>query len=1111
LLERLDALARTGLAKTGPVLLAASYEGKAVGAVAEFGAVFEAYCPADGPAALTLPLEGVYPGDDVLVDGAPALPAALPAPQVGFSVSLRGAGRHKVELHFRVPVVDEDGGRGVRFGAPRATQCRSRLVLPTGATAVQALAKHGAQHVTSDANGQVLEAELGRLTVPIHFRWMEEARPGKIEVREAYLWDLTADGDTLTGCLDYRVTGGSVSLISVDLPPGLEVQAAEARRPGPGEPVRLRDWRVSNAGPTRVLEAELASPATGAFQLSLTLVPTAPPGADATLLLPTPHGQVSAERSHLAYRARGLRATLEGTRWLTGGPVKDFAPFWSEATRPDLLSARDGTAVYAATFHREGGQEPALRLHLATAAPRLRVERQAITVRVFSRHAEVEAALHVAAPDGDPAAMTCRVRPEGMTVSAVSGGVRRWAQSGDKLTIWLERDTADQRGASLLNITGWLPFDADGSRLDVPSVRVDGATAEPATVRLVPEPGLALNPVGLAGLRAGPAPEPELAFVAERPDYEGACEVRAGAAGAGVRTLTIAEVHERRLTFRSTVDFVLSHGDLRAATIRLRNWEGEDVKLAAEKAVPARQRERRRAAGDRTWSLELRPGVAGRFRLTLSGSMPIEEAAAGVPMPEVSVPGSGASEALVAVAGAELSAEGVDGLTAADSAFVALRDWPAEANHLRMSGGQVWKVARGEWTLRLRPRLGGEAGPVRVLLADHTAAVADGRHWLHEATYWIEHGANADLNVLLPRPGTVVAVAVDGVEVAPLQPGRRQLWLPLPGRPGVRSLRVRWRYDDPADSLERPLLQTPVIEGSVGGAALWTVYVPAGFEEIPGEGPVPRPGPARAAAASLYRADAQLRVSAALADAASESGTAALAAAQQRFYAFCRQAEQALQLTDNDDDVTGPAGGNLATWLHALLVENGRMARENKFEETRADAEQRSDLGGPSPRVAPDETVPAAWTGPGLPRIRGHLPDAGTPIYLGATMSGAAPTLTIRPREQRVRRELVGDTALWIGLLLAAGAVAWSTRLRTRLRPFWPEPLLLLGALAWYRSGLTPVAVLFLVLGASTRLLTLADAFRHFLRRRRPLVVAAGSSVVGNSGVGNSGDRGPAS
>jgi hypothetical protein len=52
------------------------------------------------------------------------------------------------------------------------------------------------------------------------------------------------------------------------------------------------------------------------------------------------------------------------------------------------------------------------------------------------------------------------------------------------------------------------------------------------------------------------------------------------------------------------------------------------------------------------------------------------------------------------------------------------------------------------------------------------------------------------------------------------------------------------------------------------------------------------------------------------------------------------------------------------------------------------------------------------------------------------------------------------------------------------------------------------VAVLFLVLGAGTRLLALADAFRYFVRWRRPLVVAAGSSVVGSAGVDNSEGRG---
>jgi hypothetical protein len=1104
LLDRLDALARTGPAGSVPVLLAASYEGKVSGKVAGFESVFEAYSPAEGPAPLTLTLDGVYLDGDVLVDGARALPVTPALAQSGFSVLLRGVGRHKVELRFRVPVTELGDGRAIRFGAPRATQSRLRLALPSGASAAQALVKHGSERLTTEAGAIVLEAELGRVTAPLNFRWTQDARAGNVEVREAYLWELTADRATLTGWLDYRVNVGSVSSLAVDLPPGLEVQAAEVRRVGQGDTVRLRDWRISGTGATRLLELDLASPAEGAFQIGLTLVPTVPLATEVTLPLPTPRGRVSAERSHLAYRALGLSVAVENTRWLTGGPPDAFAPFWPEASRPDLRGTRSGIATYAATFRREGGQAPVLRVRLAPAPPRLRVQRHEVGVHVFVRHAEVQATLRLAALDAEPAALTCRLRPATMTVSAVRGeGVRRWTQSGDRLTIWPESGAPVERRAGFsLEITGWLPFDAEGMRLAVPSVQVEEATeAATTSVRLVPEAGLALIPAGLTGLRSVPAPESELAFVAERPDYSGTCEVRAGAGGTAARVLTLAEVRERRLAFRSTVEFSVPRGDLRAATVRLRNWEGEDVKLEVEKAVPLRQRERRRTASDRTWALELRPGVSGRFRLTLLGSVPLEEAAAGVPMPEVTVPGAGATEVLVGVVGPDLSTEVADGLLPVESLAAALKDWPGEADRLRVSGGQLWKVARDDWTLRLRPRGGAESGPVRVLLADHTAAVADGRHWLHEAVYWVRHGANTDLNVLLPKPGTVVAVSVDGVDVAPLQPERRRLWLPLPGRAGVRAVRVRWRYDDQADSLEHPLLETPMVEGAIDGPALWTVFVPAGFEAVSAGASAPRVGPARAAMAALYRAEAQMRVSEALAEPAREGVTAPLASAQQRFYASCRQAEQALQLAGDDIAETGPNGESLARWHRELLDENRRLARDQAFEETRGEAERRSDAAGAVPRSVPEEGEPAVLTGLGPARVRGPLPDAGTPAYFASPESTAAPSLSIRPQQERLWRAALAKSALWLGLLTCAGAVALLPRLKAWLLPFWPEPLLLLGALVWYRSGMTMAAALFLLPGASGRLLTLADGVRSYFRPRRAARTAPSASGVRGSGA----------
>ncbi len=1094
-LDRLDALARSGPAAAGPVLLSESYEGKVSGRAAEFDAVFESYSLVEGAAPLSLPLDGVRLEGDVLVDGARALPQALPAPRSGVAVSLRGAGRHRIEVHFRVPVTVEDGVSGLRFGAPRAAQSRLRLRLPRGATAVLAPVKHGAQHVTAEPDGPVLEAELGHVAVPLHVIWVQDARPPEVEVREAYLWELGAEGCTLTGWLDYQVIGGCVSALAVEVPSGLELQAAEARRVGTGEPVRVRDWRVRAGGAGRVLEIGLTFPAAGKFQLGLTFVPAVPFASEVTLPLPAPRGRPADGRSHLAFRARGLSARLEATRWLTGGPVADFAPFWPEASRPDLQAGEGREAAYAATFRREGDQAPVLRLRLAPAQPRLRVTRQDLAVRVSAGQAELQAALGLAAPDGSPASVTCLLQPAGTTVSTVRGAdVRRWSQDGERLTVWLDRPAAAPAPeAFALEVSAWLPA-GEGGRVEIPSLRVEGAAAVPASLRLIPDAGLAITPVDVTGLRPAKASEPDVAFTAERPDYRGTCEVRAGAAGAAVRVLTVAEVRDRRLTFRSTVEYSVPRGDLRAAVVRLRNWEGEEVRLEPEGTVPVRQRERRRAADDRTWALEFRSGSKGKVRLTLTGALALADAAAGVPMPAVSVPGAASEETVLAVAGPDLAAEAPEGLSAVRDPDAALKLWPA-ADRQRLAVAQVWSVTGTEWALRLRPRGGAGAEPVRVLLSDHTAVVADGRHWLHEVVYWVLHGPNTDLNVLLPKPGSVVAVSVDGVDVTPLQPERRRLWVPLPGRPGVRAVRVRWRYEEPGEACERPLLQTPPLDGAVGGPAVWTVYLPGGFEAAGGDGPVLRTGPGRAAAAALFRAEAQLRVSAALAGTAREDGTAALAAAQRRFYADCRHAEQALR-TANEREATDPGGVPPADQLHSLLAANLRLAKENDFEATRADAERRPDAGDLGPRVTPEEREPRSLAGAGPPRVRGPLPDWGTPAYVTLSDPGATPALTLRRVEERQARQLLAETAGWLGLLGVVALLARLPGLALRLRPFWPEPLLLLGLLAWSRSGWTVAACLLLALGAGGRVLALADGLRRLLRPRRPVPPAPRSGQV---------------
>src|SRR5207249_596174 len=107
LLERLARRPAPPAAPPGAVLVGADYQGTVRGPgdrTARFEAVFHVYCPGEGPATLELPLDGVRLEPEVLLDGARALPTALPPPRPGYALKVAGAGLHKVRLAFLAEV-----------------------------------------------------------------------------------------------------------------------------------------------------------------------------------------------------------------------------------------------------------------------------------------------------------------------------------------------------------------------------------------------------------------------------------------------------------------------------------------------------------------------------------------------------------------------------------------------------------------------------------------------------------------------------------------------------------------------------------------------------------------------------------------------------------------------------------------------------------------------------------------------------------------------------------------------------------------------------------------------------------------------------------------------
>src|SRR5262249_50725656 len=142
LLDHLRAQVQPPAALTGAVLLGASYQGEVVERVAHFRATFEAYCFSEEPTLLALPLEGDLEGaqwlDHVRVDT-----VQLPHPQTGFGLTVRGKGRHTVELQFKKLVeilADEPGApatggseRSLTLAAPRLLVSRLSLKVPAPA------------------------------------------------------------------------------------------------------------------------------------------------------------------------------------------------------------------------------------------------------------------------------------------------------------------------------------------------------------------------------------------------------------------------------------------------------------------------------------------------------------------------------------------------------------------------------------------------------------------------------------------------------------------------------------------------------------------------------------------------------------------------------------------------------------------------------------------------------------------------------------------------------------------------------------------------------------------------------------------------------------------
>jgi hypothetical protein len=1141
LLEQLEAQAnRADLARPGCAVVSANYEGKLVGDAMEFQAEYLVYALDEGPAVLSLPLDGVQLDGETWLDGARAYPAAARPPATGYTLRIekRSPPLHRVQMRFRVAVDAAGEERDAQLTLPPVVQSRLTLNLPKGARSPRALIGQaqvrGAQRILAVPDGSRLEAELGRFNAQLRLHWLQEgapAKPTQVQVREAYLWDLRPDATTLTALLRYSISQGAVPNLALDIPERLDVLNVELSSP-PGRAAQLKDWRMIREGKSlsafaasttgllssplgqgpvlvaselfpgrampgegsgRRLEVEFQSAITGELTLVVQFGPRRPFASGEELPLPAPRAAQSLE-GLLACQFTNLEAHPQA-RGLTVSSREQFAALWKAQGRVDPRVPWQPALAFS--FQRGGNAAPLLQLNLRLAAAPVQAVQQ-ITWKVGPDQAEFQATCAIKAGDSEVTLVEWDVPPE-VTITRIGGrDVVSWSQCGRRVQAWLDT----QRRSTELRLAGWMktPAASDasagqvGSReFHLPCLCLLDAPAPQIWLRLVGTSGLTLKMVSQKELLPLPdlAPSAEYAFYTMQPHYSGTFRLVQSQTVADARVLTIADVRGGQLVCNAVVDYQIRQGEPRSVIVQLRDWPGSEVHFEALDGVARVQTGS--ADGVRLWTLDLQPGGSGRYRFALGMSLPLDQALRGVPMPHVLLPGAARVERWLALASSpDLQAEGSQGLERVADAGRALGPW---AEPLRRTAQTAWRAVADDWRLELRPRPRRDTPSIQIFLAEHEAAVLDGRRWVYQTTFWLYHEANA-VTCRLPARAQLLAVALDDSALTPLQPAAGQLWVPLPGSAGSRRLRLRWTFHTGEERLERPRLLAPHLEGVDDGPILWTIHVPNGYEPTPSSRQqAVSKFDAEAATASdgeVCRAEAQLRLSTVLANKMrpGDSGAIpALAAAQQRFYRACRHAELG---SNGSADSTAR--------LSELREQNVQLARQYSFEAMRAEAERQARLYRPPAGNAagPDEPGTRESAPPILP-VRSDLwwgdplPWRGTALYWQSTRGGLVLPLVLTPVRAKEVRRAWSASVLLVVLLAAAWVLAQFPGLRSGVRVFWPEQVALLGCLMWQTFGPSLLVVFLVLLGVCARLVQLVQFLLRRLRRAAP---AAESTTI---------------
>jgi hypothetical protein len=492
-LDRLDRLAAPALPPA--VILSASYDAVAGEDTATVDATFVVLGTRGGDHPLALPLSGVRL-ERATVNGKAAFPDAPDATR--FVVTVPGVGRHELRMKFEVPTVRRGADREIRFGVPDVPAGTVTLQAGANGRQPEVLTRRGGQKVRPTGSGPRVEADHGGGTT-VAVRWRDGrqddgTKPG-VSVRELSLWDIGETEATLTAAFAYRVTGGQLNRLTIDVPDDIDplrvsVRAGDTLTPTP----RLRGWATgAAANGWRPLDIRLQDPTDGRLLVVVEGHPRRPLPNRPVLRFPRAADAADADRdSYHAVRVTGV--TVNGVNVL-GGVDFPSDPLQKEFDLPEF--AWDAGPL-ARTVRRTPNAATELRPNLSPVATFTAGPSEVVVT--VGRRLGYEGLMRAANADAVAVEFTppSGAKPTDARGTALAG----WGVSGGLVQSWFRQPVPN--AAVRWSATGnkeVLPPDGvppEGVVVAVPWPPTAGAEPIRATVRAAP--GFDLAPVAVRGL-----------------------------------------------------------------------------------------------------------------------------------------------------------------------------------------------------------------------------------------------------------------------------------------------------------------------------------------------------------------------------------------------------------------------------------------------------------------------------------------------------------------------------------------------------------------------------------------------------------------------------------